>query len=171
MITLDNKWENITRDELLKVYVENDVCDSMVADMFGVTKSQVVSKRRKLNITQHDMIYERYIKGNEKELLNECKKQYVLQNLDIDDMSKALVNYLFRLGPVEDMHQKGQLSQNDIKTLNKYMNDRIATLIYLFRNEDWERLYAFFSAITRYKPDWDKAEILIDEIDEIAGKK
>ena len=28
-----------------KIYVENDVCDSMVADMFGVTKSQVVSKR------------------------------------------------------------------------------------------------------------------------------
>ena len=45
MITMYNNWENITRDELLKIYVENDVCDSMVADMFGVTKSQVVSNR------------------------------------------------------------------------------------------------------------------------------
>lgn len=44
---MDNKWENITREELLKIYVENDVVDTMVAEMFGVTKSQVVSKMRK----------------------------------------------------------------------------------------------------------------------------
>ena len=44
---MDNKWENITREELLKIYVENDVVDTMVAEMFGVTKSRVVSKMRK----------------------------------------------------------------------------------------------------------------------------
>ena len=44
---MDNKWENITREELLKIYVENDVVYTMVAEMFGVTKSQVVSKMRK----------------------------------------------------------------------------------------------------------------------------
>lgn len=31
----------------IEIYVENDVVDAMVAEMFGVTKSQVVSKRRK----------------------------------------------------------------------------------------------------------------------------
>lgn len=41
-----DNWDNITREELLKIYVENDVCDSMVADMFGVTKAQVVYKRK-----------------------------------------------------------------------------------------------------------------------------
>ena len=171
MITMYNNWKNITRDELLKIYVENDVCDSMVADMFGVTKSQVVSKRRKLNITQSDMVYEKYIKGQEKELLKSNKKQYILEELDIDTMSKAFVNYIFRFGPVEDMHSKGQLSQDDMKTLNKYMNDRIATLIYLFRNEDWNRLFDFFGAITKYNPKWDRAEILIEEIDKISGRK
>ena len=68
------------------------------------------------------------------------------------------------------MHQNKQLSQNDIKTLNKYMNDRIATLIYLLRSEDWERLYDLFNAITKYKPQWDKAEIRLEEIDKITGR-
>lgn len=54
---MDNKWENITREELLKIYVENDVVDAMVAEMFGVTKSQVVSKRRKLGINMYDIMY------------------------------------------------------------------------------------------------------------------
>lgn len=167
---MDNKWENITREELLKIYVESDVVDAMVAEMFGVTKSQVVSKRRKLGINMYDIMYERNIKGHEKEFLAEAKKRYVLNDMDIDVMSRALTLYLFRFGPVEDMHPNKQLSQNDIKTLNKYMNDRIATLIYLLRSEDWERLYDLFNAITKYKPQWDKAEIRLEEIDKITGR-
>ena len=38
MITMYNNWENITRDELLKIYVENDVCDSMVADGYVLSE-------------------------------------------------------------------------------------------------------------------------------------
>lgn len=167
---MDNKWESITREELLKIYVENDVVDAMVAEMFGVTKSQVVSKRRKLGINMYDIMYERNIKGHEKEFLAEAKKRYVLNDMDINVMSRALTLYLFRFGPVEDMHQNKQLSQNDIKTLNKYMNDRIATLIYLLRSEDWERPYDLFNAITKYKPQWDKAEIRLEEIDKITGR-
>lgn len=166
-----DNWDTITREELMKIYVENVVVDAMVADMFGVTKAQVVSKRRKLGINSYDIAYERNIKGRETELLQEIKKNHVLHELDIDVMSKALVNYVFRYGPVEEMHKNKQLSQEDMKTLNQYMNDRIATLIYLFRNEDWERLYAFFSVITKHNPPWDKAEILLEEIDKIIGKK
>lgn len=89
---MDNKWESITREELLKIYVENDVVDAMVAEMFGVTKSQVVSKRRKLGINMYDIMYERNIKGHEKEFLAEAKKRYVLNDMDIDVMSRAVLS-------------------------------------------------------------------------------
>ena len=36
-----------------------------------------------------------------------------------------MTHYAFRNGPVEDMHANGQLSQQDMKTLNKYMVNRI----------------------------------------------
>lgn len=161
-----DNWDNITREELLKIYTENDVCDSMVADMFGVTKAQVVNKRKKLNITQYDMTLERHFKLSNIEPHSETN---VLQKYDTNRLAKALTHYLFRFGPIENMHQKGQLSEEDMYALNKYTYDRAATLVHLLKTEDTDRLSALFKLLTIWNPDWDEPEILTDEIDRLRG--
>ena len=50
-------------------------------------------------------------------------------------VAKRLAAYAFRNGPVEDMHANGQLSDEDMKTLNKYMVDRLAEYLYLSYQE------------------------------------
>ena len=44
-----------------------------------------------------------------------------LNAYDISDLAKAITVEVFRNGPVEDMHAAGKLSEEDMKTLNKYM--------------------------------------------------
>ena len=46
-------------------------------------------------------------------------------------VAKRLAVYAFRNGPIEDLHANGQLSDEDMKTLNKYMVDRLAEYLYL----------------------------------------
>lgn len=43
----------------------------------------------------------------------------------IDMLSKAVTQFAFRSGPVEYMHARGKLTQKDMKTLNKFMTNRI----------------------------------------------
>ena len=42
------EWNNITREELEELFENNT--DSMIAELYGVTKSQVKSKRNKWDI-------------------------------------------------------------------------------------------------------------------------
>ena len=47
----------------------------------------------------------------------------------IDMLSKAITQFAFRSGPVEELHANNQLSQKDMKALNKFMVNRIAGLL------------------------------------------
>ena len=47
----------------------------------------------------------------------------------IDMLSKAITQFAFRSGPIEEMPSRGKLTQKDMKTLNKYMINRIAGLL------------------------------------------
>lgn len=48
-------------------------------------------------------------------------------------ISKAITHFSFRNGPIEDMHAspKNQISQDDMKTLNKFMVNRLRVLLRL----------------------------------------
>lgn len=77
--------------------------------------------------------------------------------------AKAVAAYAFRNGPVEDMHSAGQLSQGDMKTLNKFAVDRLAEVFYLMfmdRLDDLDDMLAFSR---RCVSGWDDASL--DQLD------
>lgn len=119
-----------------------------------------------MNITQYDITLERHFKISN---IKPHTETNVLQKYDTNRLAKALTHYLFRFGPIENMHQKGQLSEEDMYALNKYTYDRTATLVHLLKTEDSDRLSALFKLLTIWNPDWDEPEILTDEIDQLRG--
>lgn len=98
-------------------------------------------------------------------------KQKLFKKNDIDTISIALTHYLFRNGPVEDMHSAGKLSQEDMKTLNKFIVNRIAGLLTTINNENWEAIENLLNFYSLFGKKWDKPEPDIEEIDKIFSKK
>lgn len=166
---MDKKWDSITREELLDLYVKESCVDSEVARRFGVTKGQVAYKRKKYDISQSTIAFKRFMSNRNSEgyrYINEDFKRSLMEK-DIAEVSKAIAHYVFRNGPVEDMHADGQLSDSDMKILNKYMNDRIATFLYLLKEQDWLRLALFLDKYKYYGSEWDKPELKIEELDKV----
>lgn len=76
-------------------------------------------------------MYQEFVKQNSElfEKLNLNSKERLLKRENIDPISKAITHFIFRNGPVEDIHANNQLSEKDMKMLNKYMVNRIAGLL------------------------------------------
>lgn len=163
------EWEKITKEELEELF--KNTPDSMIAELYGVSKSQVKYKRNKWDIKQYkyainDFVDKELIKNlnkNSKERL----KERILDKNNIDSISISLTHYLFRNGPVEDMHSAGKLSQDDMKTLNKFMVNRIAGILETMQKGDFLKLELLLNFYSLYGHDWDKATPDTDEIDSI----
>ena len=81
----------------------------------------------------------------------------------IDMLSKGITQYAFSSGPVEEMHASNKLTQNDMKTLNKFMINRIAGLLQTIFNGDVAnalKVLAFYASLSF---DWNKANPDIEE--------
>ena len=63
------------------------------------------------------------------------------------------------------MHADGKLSNADMKALNVFINDRVATLLHLLREEDWIRLELFFGGNGFYGSNWNEPVLQLDELD------
>ena len=113
--------------------------------MYDVTKSKVVSKRRKLNI-----IHQYYC-------LTDLQRTFLTVE-NIDKLSKAITEYAFRSGPIEDMHANNQLSQNDMMELNKYMVNKVAGLLTVMAKGEWQRVNKTLGFYAMLASDWDNAE-------------
>ena len=90
-----------------------------------------------------------------------------LNAYDISDLAKAITVEVFRNGPVEDMHAAGKLSEEDMKTLNKYMVNKLARLLYLFEEEDSFGLCLLLNFARSCATEWDEPEIDLDELEEL----
>lgn len=77
---------------------------------------------------------------------------------EIDRIAKGVTHFAFRNGPVENMHAAGKLTQDDMKTLNKFMVNRVAALLTMFLNKDVEGIKAFAYDCQEVGMDWDAAE-------------
>lgn len=55
-------FNTITYDELKRLWYNESFCDSGIADLYDVKKSQVTTKRKKMGINQIDCCLERTIK-------------------------------------------------------------------------------------------------------------
>ena len=65
------------------------------------------------------------------------------------------------------MHSAGKLSQEDMKTLNKFMVDRIAGILETMQNGEWLKLELLLNFYSLYGQEWDKATPDTDEINDI----
>lgn len=161
-------WENIERDQLASLFFAENISDSLIADLYEVKKGKVTYKRNKLNITMnsteyYDRIYQDTLKLIPE--LNNQAKEFLCNEENISMIAKAITHYIFRDGPVEDMHADGKFSQQDMKILNKYMVNRIAGLLKLVINEDWLKLQLMIELLKDRGIDWDKVECDTEEID------
>lgn len=162
-------WDDITKEQLEKLFIDENIPNSLIADLYDVSKERVRSKRRKWNISMYsaNYIYKRYTEENSSlfTLLNQNSKERLLKEENIDFISKALTHYVFRNGPVEDMHAAGKLTEEDMKTLNKYMVNRIAGLVKLMQEGEWLKIELLCNALRYFGTEWDKAEMDTKEID------
>ena len=159
----------ITKEYLKQLYYEEGLSDSEIAAQFGVSSETVRRKRKKFALSYATQIYKQFSKENEAQMaeLNLHSKERLLQEENIDMLSKAITHYIFRNGPVESMHAEGKLSQEDMYALNKYMVNKLATLFTLAFDNDWilfEQILSYHSLCGRF---WDKAEPDIEEINHI----
>ena len=73
----------------------------------------------------------------------------------IDMLSKAITQFAFRSGPVEDMHAKNKLTQKDMKALNKYIVNRIAGLLTTISKGDVANVLKLLTFYASLSSDWD----------------
>jgi hypothetical protein len=93
-----------------------------------------------------------------------------LNKTTIDRLAKAITYYAFRGGPIEDMHANKQFSQDDMAQLNKYMVDKIASLLLAIKKEKWTKINNLLAFSALYTGDWDPAEPSTKDFD-FVGKK
>ena len=165
----NGNWSCISRNDLIDLYVTQEYTDQEIAKYFNVSKSQVAYKRRKFGLSAAELRFKKFLGSQDDDLvkgLQESMKRNVI-DMNTEDIARSLTHYLFRNGPIEDMHANSQLSQNDMMILNKFIYNRLTTIIYLLKENDWVRLILILESQKQYGSDWDKPELCIDEIDKI----
>jgi len=75
-------------------------------------------------------------------------------------IAKALTHFVFRHGPVEELHAdpNSQLSDEDMKMLNKFMVNRLNYVFELIMQDRWYEFSYLISSHGHYGQDWDKPE-------------
>lgn len=167
------EWNAITKEELEELFESHT--DSVIADLYGISKSQVKRKREKWNIKLINYTLKNFFSEESNknlfESLNQSSKERLLNKDNYDTISIALTHYLFRNGPVEDMHSDGKLSQEDMKKLNKFMVNRISGLLKTIDKGEWLKLELLLNFYSLFGKDWDKTVPDTDEIDMLYSKK
>lgn len=138
-------WKTISKEQLYQLAMVEELIDSQIEDLYDVTNSQVKSKRYKFGL-----------KHNYYSL--ESIQRIFLNEQCIDTFSKAITEYAFRSGPIEDMHANNQLSQEDMMTLNKYMVNKIAGLLLMLSKSEWNKINKALGFYFSLASGWDKAE-------------
>jgi len=163
-------WENISRDQLANLFIVENIPTSLIAELYDVSVNKVRYKREKLDVTQnstdyYNNLYKKIMKDHPE--IEKLAKENLLQEKNIPLISKAITHYIFRNGPVEDMHADGKFSQSDMKTLNKFMVNRIAGLLKLALDGEWTKLELMVEVLKKYGTNWDEVECDTKEIDEV----
>jgi len=160
-------WADISVEQLRKLYAGEKIPPVLISRLYDIKTSQIDYKRKKFGINPMEKITNKFI-DNVPKATNETMKKIFLENFDIDKISKIITHYVFRNGPVEDMHTNGNFSNEDMMVLNKYMVNRIAGILQLIKDEQWFKLVGLIETYKLYGgcgANWDKAEPNLEEID------
>lgn len=157
------KYENLSAEDLNQLFIDEEKTDEILAELFDVKQSKITYRRRKLGITIRNSILDEYlqVKSEKAKEMNLQVKNEILNSDNINVISKAITHFAFRNGPVEDMHAhpNNQLSEEDMKILNKFMVNRLAYVFILIIEERWiEFDYLVTKIYGMYGHDWDEAE-------------
>jgi hypothetical protein len=153
--------KKLSPSDLRTMFVEERISDSLIADLFGVSRSRVTYLRRKHGFTARRAAIDQCLSGRtvKARAMNREAKGRILTSSSVSTISKAVTHFAFRNGPVEDMHANGQLSQDDMKTLNKFMVNRLAYVFSLIAEERWlEFEWLVWSTDRYFGADWDDAQ-------------
>ncbi|KAB8136812.1 GNAT family N-acetyltransferase [Gracilibacillus oryzae] len=75
------------------------------------------------------------------------------------EWAKAIAHFIYRNGPVEDIHSNGQLTDADMKTINKYMINQLTGLILTIQREEWFLLDNMLAFYKMFGGNWDNADL------------
>ena len=125
---MEYQWDTVTEEELKHLYYEEEMTDREIAERFGVSMGKVAYKRRKYGISVKNMVYQQFM----------------------DENSELFAQL--------NANSRERLSQQDMKTLNKYMVNRIAGLLSAAMDGSWLQLEQLFSYYRFFGGDWDAAE-------------
>jgi len=157
------KFENLSAEDLNQLFIVEEKTDEILAELFDVNKSKITYRRRKLGITIRNSILDEFlqVKSEKAKEMNLQVKDEILSLKNINTISKAITHFAFRNGPVENMHAhpNNQLSEEDMKILNKFMVNRLAYVFKLIIEERWIEFDFLVTKIYgMYGHDWDEAE-------------
>lgn len=150
-------FDTISKEDLKILFFDEGKSDNIIADLFDVTYSKVRYKRKKYDINFKYLVFEEALDNLPKAVNSECKRN-LLTIGNIDKISKAITHFAFRNGPIEGMHANNQLSDMDMKKLNKFMVNRIAYIFQLIIEEKWFELEYLINITDRfYGHNWEKS--------------
>nr|WP_092072790.1 hypothetical protein [Dendrosporobacter quercicolus]NSL48886.1 hypothetical protein [Dendrosporobacter quercicolus DSM 1736]SDM49930.1 hypothetical protein SAMN04488502_10552 [Dendrosporobacter quercicolus] len=157
------RLEELSPKDLKSMFIDDAITDSMIADLYEVKKTKITYMRKKHGITVRNSILEEYLLGKTESTreMNMLTKKEILTKANINMISKAVTHFAFRNGPIEDMHAhpNNQLSETDMKTLNKFMINRLAYIFTLIIEERWiEFSFLIRTNDMMFGKDWDEAE-------------
>lgn len=155
--------DDLSVDDLKIMFIDERKSDYEIAQLFNVKASKITYRRRKRGISIRNSILDDFLlaKSDHAKEFNKKIKDQLMVKENIGMISKALTHFAFRNGPVEDMHAapNNQLSEDDMKTLNKFMVNRLAYVFQLIIEERWGE----FDILIRhtdylYGSGWDEPE-------------
>lgn len=160
-------FADLTREHLREFFIENCFSDAILANHYGVTKYKVKKKREEFHLSYATIIYENgRMESEQYKADNERLREHYCGDANVEWLAKAMTNYAFRQGPIEDMHTDNRFSEDEMKTLNKYTVDRIAEILLCYNSEDYLRLSNMLGVPPFYMgSDWDAPEPDFTKVD------
>ena len=62
------------------------------------------------------------------------------KNKDVETLAKAITNYLYGYGPIEELERKYSISREDRMKLDQTTANRVAGLLMLYLSKDYKRI-------------------------------
>ncbi len=166
-------WDEITRGQLKYLLVNEGLPVSLIAEKFGVTASKVRYKKEKYRLTGVQIEYERFMLQNKElfDIQNANAKKWLLDYGNIDAVSKAIVQFAFRSGPVESVHSKcKEFTDKDMMEINIFMVNHIAGLLTYTLDGNWLQLRILADCYNSYSREWNSAEAETGKIAELFAR-
>lgn len=157
--------ENIDLDELTPeklriLFIEEGISDGRIAELFDVKPSKITYLRRKNEITIRNSIVDEFINNIPKEI-DEKSKEELFNDGNITKIAKAITHFSFRNGPIENMHadRNKNITDQDMKVLNKYMVNRLAYIFSLMIEDRWFEFNFLINSMDKmFGHGWDEAD-------------